>query len=392
MKTLPQGSAIGLGLALLIPAASALAQEHAGVRLRLIGEQHFDSRAEYLGTRIGGLSGIDYDPDWGFLIAMSDDSGEYAPPRAYLGTIELEPDRIVGLEWTNVLKMHWGSGDLIDVTLDPESVRFVPHNEPFGEPTLLFVSEGDARKGVEPRIYEMCSGATRMDEWPAPRTHVAPSARSRTGVRHNRAFESVAVVGDRVAVVANESPLMQDGPEASASGVGYVRLTTYDLHDPMAEAIAEVAYPVGPVPSSLPMSQTGLVDLVALDGGRLLALERSFTLAGEHDARLFVVETSGATDVLGVESLAGAEFVPATKTLVGVLSELAPTVLNVEGLCFGPPLDDGTPTLLLVSDSNFMHGVPTVLTALAVESDGGLVRPLTIDFDAPRPISSLSRP
>lgn len=361
------------------------------VRLRLIGEQIIDSRAEYLGTRIGGLSGIDYDPDWGFLIAISDDGGEYAAPRSYLGKIELAADRIVGLEWTNVLSMHWGSGDLIDVALDPEGIRFIPHGESFGEPTLLFVSEGDRRRGVEPRIYEMCSGATRMDEWPAPRTHVAPSSRSRTGVKPNRAFESVAVVGDRIAVVANESPLFQDGPEPGTDSVGYVRLTTYDLDTPMADPIAEVAYPLGPVPSALPGSQTGLVDLVALEGGRLLALERSFTLAGEHRARLYLVEPAGATDTLGLPSLKGASFTPVTKSLVADLSEVAPTVLNIEGVCFGPSLADGTRTLLLISDSNFAPAVPTVLTALAVEDDGGVLIPLTIRFGR-EPVSAAERP
>ncbi|MEM8757273.1 MAG: esterase-like activity of phytase family protein, partial [Planctomycetota bacterium] len=269
------------------------------IELRLIGEHRVPADADYHGTRIGGLSGIDFDPDWGYLVAISDDKGQYAAPRAYLGQIELADDRIVGLEWTNMLPITIGTGELIDVPLDPEGIRFIPHGDEFGEPTLLFVSEGDANRGVEPRLYEMCSGATRMDEWPAPKTHVAKSARSRSGVRHNRAFESVAVVGDRVAVVANEEPLRQDGDEL-------VRLTTYDLHEPLAEPISEIAYPLGPAPDGLVVSSTGLVDLLALDGGRLLALERSFSPAGRFGARLYVVEPSGATDVLGAASLRSA--------------------------------------------------------------------------------------
>ncbi|MEM8758283.1 MAG: esterase-like activity of phytase family protein, partial [Planctomycetota bacterium] len=71
---------------------------------------------------------------------------------------------------------------------------------------------------------------------------------------------------------------------------------------------------------------------------------------------------------------------PAEKRLVADLGELLPDVANIEGLCFGPSLADGTRTLLLVSDSNFTPGVATVVSALAIEADGGVLRPVQIEF------------
>lgn len=366
-------------VALCMLAGSSLA-DPGDIELRLIGERHLEPRAEFLGTRIGGISGIDFEPrfrDSGTLVILSDDPGRYAPARAYLGQIELAEDRIVGLDWSYLLRLTWASGDLITGTgLDPEGIRFMMHEGTFGEPSLMWVSEGTAVMDGEgdtgaPRIYEMCSAATRMDEWPAPASHVA--SEPGVGVKTNRSWESIAMVGHELAVVATEEPLKQDG--ASDDGTGWVRLSTYSFAKANTEPVAQVVYPLGPTPDDLSMGNTGLTDLLGLADGRLLSVERTFTPAGTFRVDLFVVDPSEATDVLAVDSLEGADFTPATKTHIATLNDLAPTVLNVEGVCFGPALDDGTRTLLFVSDSDFRPGIPTVFTAVAIEDDAGVLIP-----------------
>ncbi len=351
-----------------------------GVELRLIGERHLEPREEFLGTRIGGISGIDFEPSWnegGTLVILSDDPGRYAPARAYLGQIELAEDRIVGLDWSYLLRLTWASGELIEgAGLDPEGIRIMMHEGTFGEPSLMWVSEGTAvmdGKGDPgaPRIYEMCSAATRMDEWPAPDSHVASAPG--VGVKTNRSWESIAMVGHELAVVATEEPLQQDG--TGEDGVGWVRLSTYSFARANTGPQAQVVYPLGPTPEGIAVGNTGLTDLLGLADGRLLSLERTFTPTGSFQVDLFVVDPAGATDVLGFGSLHDAEFTPAAKTHIATLNDLAPTVLNVEGVSFGPTLDDGTRTLLLVSDSDFRPGIPTVFTALAIEHDGGVLIP-----------------
>jgi hypothetical protein len=366
------------GMTMFVFSSVSLAEPGVSVRLRVIGEQRLEPQAEFLGTRIGGISGIDYDPVWGYLVAISDDPGVRGPVRAYLGRVEVSADRFVTLDWSYLLRLTWGTGALFDaVGSDMEAVRFIPHNDYFGEPSMLITSEGDAGRGVGPRLYEFCSGATRMDEWPAPGTH---EPASRRGIRGNRGFEAAAVVGDRLAVVGTEEPLHQDGGGPTADREGWIRLTSYDLGVPLSPATGEVVYPLGPARGVLPGSVTGLTELLALEGGRLLAIERSASPLGVFDVRLFVVEPAGATDVLGRASLADGAFAAVVKTEIAALHELMPGVGNVEAACFGPTLADGTRTLLLATDSNFASGVPTVFTALAIEDDGGVLRPVVIDF------------
>ncbi|MEO1584718.1 MAG: esterase-like activity of phytase family protein [Planctomycetota bacterium] len=376
-------------LAGLLAAVSASAEPAdrvaaGGVSLRHIGDWEFEPRAEFLGARIGGLSGIDYEPAWndrGMLVVISDDPGRHGPARAYLGEIEVADDRIVGLDWSYLLRLTWATGErMAGNGLDPEGIRIAMHEGFFGEPSLIWVSEGraDVASGPErgaPRIYEMCSAATRMDEWPAHETHVPTS--SGRGAKGNRGFESIALMTRQTAIVGTEEPLRQDARDDGR----FVRLSTYSFEEPMTGPIAQVAYPLDEAP---PVGVHGLVELLGLENGRLLALERSGTPLGSFGAKLYLIDLAEATDTLGEASLAGAAFTPATKTLVADLGELLPSVGNIEGLCFGPTLDDGTATLLLVSDSNFAAGVPTVISALAIEDDGGAIRraPLSQISDA----------
>ena len=111
----------------------------------------------------------------------------------------------------------------------------------------------------------------------------------------------------------------------------------------------------------------GLVELIALGDGRLLAMERSYveeagnTGRGLNRIRLFRIDTRGATDVSAVESLKEAPgLVPVTKTpfvdlsdLAGLSPDLGATLDNFEGMAFGPALPDGRQSLVLVSDDNF---------------------------------------
>ncbi|HED52728.1 MAG TPA: esterase-like activity of phytase family protein [Phycisphaerales bacterium] len=332
--------------------------------LREVSRLDIPSDHSWLGTRVGGISGIDYDPDWQTWALISDDKGQHGPVRAYLADIQFQGDQLTNVEVTRVLPMCWGSGRLMtEDGFDPEAIRILPLEDYFGDPTLLWASEGAPDRGVPTTMYETCTGATRMDTWNSPESY-RPSRRK--GIKNNKAIESVAIIGRRLAVVASEEPLKQDGSE-------YIRFLTYDLDTPETEPVAAIAYPVGPTPESMGAGFTGLVDLLALKDGRFLATERSWNFAGMHDVRIFLVETAGATDVLGMDSLAGADFTPARKTLI---ADLGDTVGNGEGLCFGPVLPDGKRSLVLVSDNNFKPGEPTHFVAYEVTDPDGLVEPV----------------
>jgi hypothetical protein len=95
------------------------------------------------------------------------------------------------------------------------------------------------------------------------------------------------------------------------------------------------------------------VDLVILPEGGLLALEREFVEGFGMEVQLFHVSIDGATDVSGMESLAGQTYTPVRKTLLYDFARSGFVPDNLEGMTFGPELPDGDRTLVLVSDNNF---------------------------------------
>ncbi|MNN51048.1 hypothetical protein D3C81_1656640 [compost metagenome] len=99
-------------------------------------------------------------------------------------------------------------------------------------------------------------------------------------------------------------------------------------------------------------------EILALDDQHLLVLERAVLIRNggrmETRVRLYLMELSGATDVLAVERLADADFKPARKSLLLDFADLKLEHLDMlEGMAWGPKLDSGKRSLLLVSDDNF---------------------------------------
>ncbi|PHQ82867.1 MAG: hypothetical protein COB69_00450 [Phycisphaera sp.] len=331
--------------------------------LNEISRLDLPSDHSWLGTKVGGISGIDYLPSWDTWAMISDDKGNHGPVRGYLANIQIADDRLTNVEVTLVLPMSWGTGELMaEQGFDGEGIRILPNPDYFGDPTMVWVSEGAANRGIPPRVYEVCTGATRMDTWTGS-AQFTPTRRS--GVKNNRAYESIAIVADRVAVVGTEEPLKQDGKT-------FVRLSTLDLNVPESDPVSQMAYPLDPVPTGVPGGQNGLVELMALAGGRFLSMERSWNLAGQLSVRVFLVETGGATDVLGLETLNSGGFEAVEKTL---LVDLGAGVGNAEGMCLGPILESGQRSLVLVSDNNFTGGMPTRFVLYEIVDPGGVVVP-----------------
>ncbi len=99
----------------------------------------------------------------------------------------------------------------------------------------------------------------------------------------------------------------------------------------------------------------------------------SGTRRSEQRVEIYHVDLKSASDVTGVNSLIGTtsdRHRPARKTLVLDLRDLIPSLDakyqsldNFEGMCLGPKLKDGSPTVILVSDNNFNPAQRTVFLA-----------------------------
>jgi len=373
---------------------SAQAQT-APVTLDYLGQQIIATGTLYAGTTIGGLSGIDYHAATQRFVAISDDRSALNPARFYGLQLDLAlftrsgSPGSAGVSFQSVTTIARPDGSAFPTNqVDPEGLRIHPVNG-----NLLWSNEGQrSAAGLQnPTVREMAPDGSYVRDFSVPAHYNPNTATSNQpgdrGVLNNLAFESLTVSTDgRTLYTATENALVQDGPFATVASGSPSRILSFDLVT--GAAGAEFVYPVSPV--ALPpnpagqFATNGLVELLAIADGEFIAVERSFAIGaatpgtGPNGAptgntiRLFHVDIRHASDVSGLDSLAGQTYTAATKTLMLDMSDLRHddgTVLaldNIEGISLGPVLADGRQTLVLVSDNNFSGTQFTQFVALAV--------------------------
>ena len=168
-------------------------------------------------------------------------------------------------------------------------------------------------------------------------------------VQNNMGLESLTYGADRL-WTANEEALRSDGALSTTAAGSWVRIQEFD--GPDLAARRQYAYRTDPISRLSPfvsVERSGLVDLLALPNGQVLALERE--LGGylpRFRTRIYLIDFTGASDVAELSSLAsGSGFTPVGKTL---LWQGDTGFSNFEGITLGPRLSDGSYALLLVSD------------------------------------------
>lgn len=233
------------------------------------------------------------------------------------------------------------------------------------EGTLLVSSE----RG--PAIFEFSPEGRLLRELSVPAVFRAAEGR---GVRKNEGFESLTLAPDgRTLWTANERALAQDAPE-NKDRPSPVRLLRYARRGEGFVPAAQLAYQVEaiqPPPPAKGFATRGLVDLLALPGGGLLALEREYVEGRGMEVQLFQVTLEGATDVSNLDSLAVEIWTPVRKELLFDFAGAGFTPDNLEGIAFGPDLPGGSRTLVLVSDDNFDRLQQTQIVVLRYSATRG---------------------
>jgi len=254
---------------------------------------------------------------------------------------------------------------------------------------VVIASEGDlgASPPTLPGLFEAAAdghvvAALRVPELflPDPGRHEA------RGARDNLAFESAAATPDGLRLFTGaEGPLVQDGEARAFDRPARSRLLEFTREgaDAPWQARRQFIYPFDPIPQPEGFGPSrlfaGLVELVALDDTRLLALERAYIeeSGGGRSVNLITlyrVTIDAADDVAGAATLGqrpGAR--PVRKERLLDLRDLAfalgPDLArldNFEAACAGPVLEDGSPSLVLMSDDNFSDRQVTAVVVLRV--------------------------
>ncbi len=359
-----------LSLALAFPAAAQSTAEIGG--LRFIGAVTVPNDQTIDGTLVGGLSGIDYDPAANLWYLISDDKSDKNPARFYTAKLAFDKARFASVEIEHAVTLLQADGQPYpnakaggDVP-DPESIRRDPETG-----NLWWISEGDRKLGLSPFLRIAAPDGKQARDIPTPDIFTMNKDQE-IGPRHNLGFEGLSFAPDGKSVwLTMESALYQDGPIATPSAGTIARLTRLDRD---GKVLAQFAYPLDPI-QAVPAGKNGdngVSEILALDDTHALVLERSGVEGADGIWKLYIriyaIDTTGATDIAAVPSLASANYIPVTKRLVIDLAKTADVgrVDNIEGMSWGPMLADGKRSLVLVSDNNFNPAQITQFLAFEV--------------------------
>jgi len=311
-------------------------------------------------VRFGGLSGLVALRGGRELLAICDDR-----ENSRVFRLRLTGD---APRWTveAIDSIALGSGAGSPAKLDSEGIALT------AEGHILVSSEGigNEEPRLPPAIIEYSPDGRFMRQLPIP-VHFAPNVTGplTIGVRPNAGLESLTMTPDFERLfTASELPLVQDGEADAFATGGRARIIEYTRRNGMYHPSREFAYEIEPLerplyPASIAVN--GLVELLAVDGAELLALERGYVESADGKSsmnriRLFRIDINGASDVAGHTALRGTHgVIPVRKTLltdVNALPGLSPSLRNLEnfeGMAWGPAGRDGQRPLVMVSDDNF---------------------------------------
>ena len=352
----------GLAVLLAVSAVPAMAQDTAG-KIDLLGSITLPTGLLISGDEFGGISGLDYDAASDRYFAISDDRSQRAPARFYELKLGLDAEGLHSVDIAQTHALRQSSGDVFPENgVDPEAIRFDAARK-----SIIWSSEGDISGA--PAIYESRLDGTFLRSFAVP-SYYGPNDDNTAGVYGNLAFESVAISNDGATLFAlTENALAQDGGKATLEAGSYSRLIAFD--NKTGAPSAEYIYETGPIftkaTAEPSYNDNGVSDMMALEDGRFITVERSFAAGVGNQIKLFVMSVDGASDIIGQESIDGIKPTPVTKLELATIGEghFGLDIDNIEAITFGPEID-GVKTVVIASDNNFNATQFTQLVAFTL--------------------------
>lgn len=346
-----------------------LGQQPAEAQISLASEQRL-SRQEVARRKasgeFGGISALAYEPSSQTLYALSDSTN----PTIFALTLKLDPP-VLQLQPKSVVRLRDEQGLPVPLwTLDPEGIALAPDG------SFLIASEGYVQLDppVQAAILRFNANGWRAGSYSIPGHFLRYPNGKAEGVRPNKGFESLSLSPDGEALfVATEGYLAQDGIGCAGDGICPVRILLYPAAQTNESAIAEFLYrhepPEAPADFGKARKSMGLSEILALDAGNLLMLERGFSIAADgrtHQvARIFHVEIPRAA-AFSTPTL-HKRLVLDLATVTGQFSAGYRTLDNFEGMCLGPRLEGGDRSVLVVSDNNYNERQRTTFLAFRLK-------------------------
>ena len=307
-------------------------------------------------STIGGLSGLDYSN--GSYYFVVDDARN---PRFLKARIDIQQNKIKSIDFNKVVYLNDTTTTFFKQNfLDLESI-FIDNKTQ----EVNFVSEGSIIKGKSPSVFTTDSLGVFVSQYTIP-DYFIPNAVAK--LKHNGAFEgSSKGVDENGFWVAMESPLKSDGNEPTFEKTSSpIRITYFDKTS--KNATKQYAYQLENItkPAKGKVNLNGLTCILEYKENHFFIVERTYQSGyGAHGniIRIFDVSVAeNSTDILELESLKVSNFTPLKKRLIFDFEDekdnLTQGIIdNIEGITFGPILENGNQSLLLVSDDNFqMYG------------------------------------
>jgi hypothetical protein len=285
-----------------------------------------------------------------------------------------------------------GGGAFEKNSVDPEGFRFD------GRRNKVYWSEEGRREIAgfrSPAVREMNVDGSHSRDFVVPVYYSPSGSRLWTftgskGVYDNLGFESLTISTDGTTLyTATENGLVQDSPPANAYRGSRARILAFDIAT--GKPVAEYAYDVEPVTSAPSLlgsfAITGVSDFLAIGDRQFITIERALSpgtitpgrINIGYTVQLYYADARNATDISGMESIAGKNISPLRKVLLLDMSVLknadgsALAIGNIEGITFGPEFK-GKRTILLVADNNFSRMQFTQFVALEIASESELER------------------
>lgn len=326
-------------------------------------------------NQFGGISGIEYTGKDNLYLAVGDrgpkDGAVNWDCRFHQLSIEWTSDKklktkivkTVPLKDDNNLRFvgvasAYKATDEHSFRLDPEGIRRVGDekvliSDEYGPHLMVFSPKGKQLRKIEIPAHFLIKnpGLDKEDE----------NLKNESGRQCNRGFEGVCLSSDKKTIVlVLQSPLLQDcDKKGIEKPIGkHIRILLIDRGSGRTKELVYV----------LDHPKNVINEIIANGRDEFLLIERDGKKGEKAKYKKIIkIDTSNASDVSGIESLAGAlpdNIRPVKKSVFldlldaqyGLAGEEFPK--KVEGLALGPKVD-GQRTLVVASDNDFQSDQPT---------------------------------